>query len=186
MAKLIYTAITSLDGYVADAEGNFDWSMPDGQVHAFINGLERRCGTYLLGRRMYDVMAVWDDFHGRTDLPAEMQEYADIWHDADKIVYSTTLETVTAARTRLEKKFDAGAVAALKAASVGDISVGGPTLAAEAIRAGLVDEIIQFISPIVVGGGIPFLPDGVKLALELVDERRFDNGVVYLAYRCNP
>ncbi|OFI36731.1 deaminase [Arthrobacter sp. SW1] len=182
MAKLIYTAITSLDGYIADAEGNFDWSAPDEEVHAFVNELERQAGTYLLGRRMYEVMGWWEDLDTSSE-PQVIKDYADIWHAADKIVYSTSLTEPVTARTRLERTFDAGAVRALKASAGRDLSIGGAALAAEAIKAGLVDEFRFFLSPVTVGAGKRFLPDGVGLNLEQLEERRFGNGVVYLSYR---
>ena len=180
MAKLIYSAITSLDGYVADERGNFDWSVPDDEVHAFVNDLERPVGTYLYGRRMYEVMAAWEAGFG--DQSPIMRDFAEIWRAADKIVYSTTLERVSSARTRIERAFDPEAVRRMKAAAERDITVGGPTLAAQAIRAGLVDECHLFVSPMVVGGGTRSLPDGVRVKLELLDERRFGNGVVHLRY----
>ncbi|WP_427018859.1 dihydrofolate reductase family protein [Pseudarthrobacter sp. P1] len=186
MAKLNYSATTSLDGYVADADGNFDWSAPDEEVHAFVNDLLRPAGTHLYGRRMYQVMAAWETLYGQPDLSPVMRDFADIWHDVDKVVYSTTLESVASARTRIEREFDAGAVAALKASAGRDLVVGGPGLATAAIRANLVDEFHQFIAPVVVGGGTPFLPEGVRLDLELLDERRFGNGVVYLRYGSIP
>ena len=181
MAKLIYSAITSLDGYVADEDGGFDWAAPDEQVHAFVNDLERPVGTYLYGRRMYDVMRYWET--PPEDSTAVSQDYAGIWQAADKVVYSTTLEAVDTARTTLERSFDPDAVRRLKASAGRDLSVGGPALAAEALRAGLVDDCQVFLNPVVVGGGTPWLPRGVRLDLELVDEHRFDNGVVYLRYR---
>ncbi len=180
MAKLIYSAITSLDGYVADEDGNFDWAAPDEEVHSFVNDLERPVGTYLYGRRMYDVMVAWETLADQRPL---MQDYADIWRAADKVVYSKTLETVSSARTRLERDFDPEAVRQLKAQAASDITVGGPELAAQAIEAGLVDELHLFVTPIVVGGGKRSLPDGVRVKLELLDERRFGNGVVHLHYR---
>jgi dihydrofolate reductase len=182
MAKLIYSAITSLDGYVNDEDGDFEWAAPDEAVHAFVNDLERPVGTYLLGRRMYETMAVWDTWD-TTGEPAEIADYAAIWRAADKVVYSTTLETVVTAKTRIERDFDPAAIRAMKAAADRDISVGGPHLAAHAIRAGLVDEYQLILTPIVVGGGTPSLPDYVRVQLELVDEHRFANGVVYLRYR---
>jgi dihydrofolate reductase len=179
-ARLIYSAIASLDGYVVDAQGSFDWAAPDEQVHAFVNDLERPIGTYLYGRRMYDVMAVWETI----DDPAScMRDYAEIWRGADKIVYSATLDRVGSSRTRIEREFDLESVRQLKASLDRDISVGGPTLAAHAFRAGLVDECHLFLTPILVGGGTRALPDGVFLELELLDERRFDSGVVHLHYR---
>jgi dihydrofolate reductase len=183
MAKLIYSAITSLDGYVADEEGNFDWAEPDEEVHTFINDLERPVGTYLYGRRMYEVMVGWETVHTLADQPPYMQDFAEIWRAADKIVYSKTLETVSSARTRLERDFDPDAVRQMKAAAGRDLVVGGPDLAAQAIKAGLVDEWHLFLAPIVVGGGKPSLPNDVRVELELVDERRFDGGMVYLHYR---
>jgi dihydrofolate reductase len=181
MAKLIYTGITSLDGYVADAEGSFDWSMPDEEVHAFVNDLERPVGTYLYGRRMYEAMVAWEHLDV-ADQPPFMREYAQLWRAADKIVYSTTLEAASSGRTRIEREFDPDAIRRMKATGR-DISVGGTEIAAQAIRAGLVDECRLFLSPITVGGGTRFLPAGVRVALELLDERRFGNGVVYLRYR---
>jgi len=180
MAQLIYSAIMSLDGYIADENGNFDWAEPDEEVHAFVNDLERPIGTYLYGRRMYDVMVAWETI---TDEQPFMRDYAELWRAADKIVYSRSLEAVSSARTRLERSFDSDAVREMKASAERDISVGGPELAAQAIRAGLVDEIHLFLSPIVVGGGTRALPDGVRVKLELLAERRFGNGVVYLRYR---
>jgi dihydrofolate reductase len=183
MAKLIYTAITSLDGYVADEDGKFDWAAPDEEVHAFVNDLERPIGTYLYGRRIYEVMAGWETMHTLPGQPPVTLDFAAIWQAADKIVYSRTLETVTSARTRIERAFDAEAVRRMKASAERDISVGGPELAAQAIRAGLVDECRLFLTPIVVGGGNPALPDNVRVKLELLDECRFGNGVVHLHYR---
>ena len=183
MANLIYSAITSLDGFVADEDGNFDWAAPDEEVHAFVNDLERPVGTYLYGRRMYDVMAYWETAHTVPDQPPFVEDFAAIWQAADKIVYSRTLDTVSSARTRIEREFDPEAVRQLKARAVRDITVGGPDLAAQAIKAGLVDEYHLFVTPVVVGGGKKSLPDGVRMTLELLDERRFGNGVVYLHYR---
>ena len=183
MARLIYSAIASLDGYVADEEGNFDLAAPDGEVHRFVNDLERPVGTYLYGRRMYEVMSYWEDMPGVADQPAVVQDFAQIWQAADKIVYSKTLETVSTARTRLERDLDPEAIRVLKATAVRDISVGGPELAAQAIEAGLVDELQLFVTPVVLGGGKQSLPDSVRLRLALLDERRFDSGVVYLRYR---
>ena len=183
MAKLIYSAITSLDGYVADEDGRFDWAAPDEEVHRFVNDLERPIGTYLYGRRMYEVMVFWETAHTLADQPPYVQDFAEIWQAADKIVYSKTLETVSSARTRIEPVFDPGAVRQLKATAARDITVGGPTLAARALEAGLVDELHLFLSPVVVGGGKRSLPDNVHLKLELLDERRFGNGAVHLRYR---
>ena len=182
MAKLIYTAITSLDGYVADESGSWDWSYPDEEVHAFVNDQERSLGTYLFGRKMYEVMKVWETMDDPEPL---MQDYAQLWRAADKIVYSRTLDDVTTSRTRLEREFDPDVVRALKDTASADIGVGGPHLAAEALRAGLVDELRLFMSPVIVGGGNPALPDGVRLDLELLAERPFGNGVVHLRYACS-
>jgi dihydrofolate reductase len=182
MARLIYTAIISLDGYVNDPEGNFDWAEPSDEVHAFVNDLERPIGTYLYGRRLYEVMVAWETMGGAGE-PAVIQDYAQLWRAADKVVYSTTLQTTTSARTRIERAFDLEAIRQMKADSALDISLGGPTLAASAIKAGLVDEYSFFVTPVVVGGGTPALPDHVRLNLELLDEHRFGNGVVHLRYR---
>jgi dihydrofolate reductase len=182
VAKLIYSAITSLDGYVADEDGNFDWAAPDEEVHRFVNDLERTVGTYLYGRRMYEVMAYWETAEVRADQPPFIQDFAEIWRAADKVVYSKTLEDVPSARTRIERDFDAETIRQLKATAAGDISVGGPDLAAQAIKAGLVDEFQLFLTPVVVGGGNQALPDSVRVNLELLDERRFGNGTVYLHY----
>jgi dihydrofolate reductase len=186
MAKLIYSAITSLDGYVVDAHGDFDWAAPDDEVHAFVNDLERPIGTYLYGRRMYDVMVFWET--AQTSLPepsAVVSDYSDIWQAADKIVYSTTLPVVSSENTWLEREFDPEAIRKLKTEAVSDISVGGPHLAATAIRAGLVDEYHLFVHPVVVGGGTHWLPLDVRLNLQFLDERRFDSGVVHLHYLVN-
>ncbi len=180
MAKLIYSAITSLDGYVADEDGNFDWAEPDEEVHSFLNDLERPVGTYLYGRRMYEVMAAWETL---ADQHPVMRDFAAIWQAADKVVYSTTLETVSSARTRIERAFDPEAVRQMKAAAGRDLGVGGPDLAAQAFKAGLVDEFHLFLAPIVVGGGNQSLPNKVRVKLELLDERRFGNGMVHLRYR---
>jgi dihydrofolate reductase len=183
MAKLIYSAITSLDGYVVDEDGNFDWAAPDEEMHTFVNDLERPVGTYLYGRRMYEVMVYWETAHSVADQPAFMQDYAEIWRAADKIVYSKTLETVSSARTRIERDFDPEAVRQVKATAGRDMTIGGPDLAAQAIKTGLVDECHLFVAPIVVGGGKQSLPNNVRLKLELLDERRFGNGMVHLHYR---
>ncbi len=182
MARLLYTGITSLDGYVADESGRFDWSTPDEEVHAFVNELERPIGTYLFGRRMYDVMAFWETADTAGE-PEVFREYADIWRGAEKVVFSSSLDEPVTARTRIEREFHPGRIRAWKAAAERDLSVGGPHLAAQALRAGLVDEIQLFVSPVAVGGGNRFLPDGVRVGLELLAERRFGNGVVYLHYR---
>ena len=172
---LAYTAITSLDGYIADEDGRFDWSAPDEEVHAFVNDLERPTGTWLLGRRMYEVLSPWETMD---DPEPVMRDFAQIWRAADKVVYSRTLEEPSTARTRIEREFDPEAVRRMD----GDLSIGGAELAGLAIRAGLVDELRLFVSPVVVGGGTAALPD-VRWDLELVEERRFGNGVVFLRYR---
>ena len=182
MAKLIYSAITSLDGYVADSDGRFDWAEPDEEVHSFINELERPVGTYLYGRRMYETMVVWESAEMVAGQPRYVQDFAEIWRAAEKVVYSRTLEAVTSARTRIERRFDSEAVRQMKASAACDIGVGGPELAGQAIRAGLVDECQMFVGPIVVGGGKRALPDDVRVELELSDERRFRSGVVFLRY----
>jgi dihydrofolate reductase len=182
MAKLIYSAITSLDGYVNDEHGNFDWAAPDEEVHAFVNDLERPIGTYLYGRRMYETMVFWETVSPEADEPAVFWDYAGIWRAAQKIVYSRTLQTVSSTRTRIERELDPAVVREMKRAETRDLTVGGPGLAVRAISAGLVDEYHLFITPAVVGGGTPALPDGVRAALELLDEHRFASGVVYLRY----
>ena len=186
MAKLIYSAITSLDGYVADEDGNFDWAAPDEEVHSFVNDLERPVGTYLYGRRMYEVMSYWETAHTLPDQPPVAQDFAKIWQAAEKVVYSNTLEDVFSARTRIERDFDAEAIRELRATAERDITVGGPELAAQAIKAWLVDEYQLFLAPVMVGGGKQALPDDVRAELELLDERRFGNGTVYLRYRTRP
>jgi dihydrofolate reductase len=182
VAKLIYMTIASLDGYVADEDGNFDWAKPDEEVHAFVNDLERPIGTHLYGRRLYEVMMGWETMHTLPDQTPVALDFAAIWQAAEKVVYSRTLETVSSARTRIERDFDPEAIRRMKADVDRDITIGGATLAAEAMRAGLVDELHVIASPIVVGGGTRSLPDGVRWELELLDERRFANGVVYLRY----
>jgi dihydrofolate reductase len=185
MQKLVYSSITSLDGFVADEHGRFDWSVPDAEVHAFINDRERLVATALLGRRLYEVMSAWETVDPAGVSPEE-GDYAAVWHATDKVVYSTTLAHVTTARTRLERSFDPARVRELKRDSPGPLSVGGPRLAAQALAAGLVDEVSVLVSPVVVGGGTPFLPAGLRLDLELVAERRFAAGVVHLDYRVRP
>jgi dihydrofolate reductase len=180
MARLIYSSVMSLDGYIADERGNFDWAAPDEEVHAFVNELERPVGTYLYGRRMYQVMAVWETLSGDE---AVVRDFARIWREADKVVYSRTLEKASTARTRIERDFDPDAVRQMKVEAGRDITVGGPELAAQAIKAGLVDEYQLFIVPYVVGGGKRALPDNVRVNLELLDEHRFGSGVVHLRYR---
>jgi dihydrofolate reductase len=185
MADLIYSAIASLDGYVADEDGSFEWAAPDEEVHAYVNDLERSVGTYLYGRRMYETMAVWDTM-AVDDEPPALRDFAEIWRAADKVVYSRTLAGVSSARTRIEHEFDPGAVREMKERSSHDITVGGPELAAHAIRAGLVDELQLFLAPVVVGGGTSALRSGPRLRLDLLDERRFGNGTVYLRYAVLP
>ncbi len=182
MAKLIYSAIASLDGYVEDKHGNFEWAAPDDEVHAFVNDLERPIGTYLYGRRMYQTMVYWEAVHTSGDLPAVIRDFAEIWRAAEKIVYSRTLQAPSSARTRIEPEFDPAAIRALKGSSAGDLAVGGAELAGEAMAAGLVDECHLFLVPIVVGGGKRALPDDFRVQLELVDVHRFRSGVVHLRY----
>jgi dihydrofolate reductase len=180
MGRLVYVAITSLDGYVADEDGKWDWSVPSTEVHAAVNDLSRSPGTWLLGRRMYDVLVAWETM----DEPEpELRDFTEIWHGADKVVYSRTLDEPRSQRTRIEREFDPEAVRQLKEEAERDLSVAGPELAAQAFAAGLVDEVHLFLSPVVVGGGNPALPSGVQIPLELVGERRFANGVVHLHYR---
>jgi dihydrofolate reductase len=182
MGKLIYSMITSADGYVQDAEGNFDWGMPDQESHEFITHVAEGVGTYLYGRRMYETMSYWESVDDGSDLPSHISDWARLWQATEKIVYSSTLSEVTTANTRLERRFDAEAVRALKESSERDLTIDGPTLAAHAIRAGLVDEFQPIVNPIVVGGGLRFFPDDVRIDLQLLDERRFADGVVYLRY----
>jgi dihydrofolate reductase len=179
-ARLTYSALASLDGFVEDERGTFDWAAPDEEVHAFVNELERPIATHLYGRRMYETMVFWETMD---DEHPVMRDYAQIWRGAEKVVYSRSLETVSSARTRIEREFDPGAVRQLKETAAGDLGIGGPELAAEAIRAGLVDEFHLFLAPVLVGGGKRALPDGVRLDLELLDERRVSGGFVYLRYR---
>ena len=183
MAHLIYSAISSLDGYIEDPDGKFEWGMPDEEVHSFINNLERAAGTYLYGRRMYETMRVWEtDPNLAADSPLT-HDFAELWQAANKIVYSKTLETISTRKTQLERTFDPEAIRQLKEAVEHDILIGGPELAAHAFRAGLIDECHLFLIPILVGGGKSALPDNVRLELELLAERRFGNGTVYLRYR---
>ena len=185
MAKLIYSAITSLDGYIEDEKGNFDWAAPDDEVHRFVNELERPVGTYLYGRRMYETMVYWETAQGLADDPLCARDFRELWQAAEKIVYSSSLEAVSSAKTRIEREFDPTVIRELKATRERDITVGGPNLAAQAFKAGLIDECQLFLTPVVVGGGKPSLPDNVRLELELLSERRFRNGVVFLHYRCS-
>ena len=182
MGKLVYAANTSLDGYLEDEDGSFDWSVPDEEVHAFWNEHERGIGTSLYGRRMYETMRVWEDDDWLAAEPAVVREYAQIWRDADKVVYSATLDGVSTARTSIERRFEPEAVRRLKEASGSDLSVGGAALGAEAFRHGLVDECVLLLHPVLVGGGKPALPRGVRLDLELLDQRRFGNGAVLVRH----
>ena len=183
MAKLLYVMNASLDGYIADEDGKFDWGAPDEEYYSFINDLERPVGTYLYGRQLYELMAVWETDPAAAAQSPGTREFAEIWQAADKVVYSRTLQAASTTRTRIEPDFEPEAVRQLKAAAERDVTVGGPTLAAQAITAGLVDEVHLFVWPVVVGGGKPFLPNRARLQLELLDERRFTNGAVYLRYR---
>jgi dihydrofolate reductase len=183
MARLIYSAIMSLDGYTADEDGRFEWAAPDEEVHAFVNELERPVGTYLLGRRMYETLRYWETAHTIDGQPPVALDFARLWQAADKIVYSATLQAPATARTRIERDFDPGHVRKLKEAADRDLTVGGAQLAAQAIAAGLVDEYQLFVAPAVVGGGTRALPGKVRLDLALAQEHRFGGGVVYLCYR---
>jgi dihydrofolate reductase len=182
VAKLIYSMLASLDGYVADEDGKWDWARPDEEVHSFLNDLSRPVGTYLLGRRMYDVLVAWETID-TSDEPPCIEDFAGIWRATDKLVYSTTLERPSSERTRIEREFDPDVVRELKAAAERDLSVGGPNLAAQAFAAGLVDECHLFLAPAVVGGGNRALPADQRVELELLDERRFGSGMVFLRYR---
>jgi len=182
VAKLIYSAIASLDGYIEDTRGDFQWAAPDDEVFAFINDAERPIGTYLYGRRMYETMVYWETASTSGDEPEVTRDFAEIWRVADKIVYSRTLQAPSSARTRIERDFDPEAIRRLKESSARDITIGGPALAGAALAEGLVDECHLYLVPIVVGGGKRALPDDVRLPLELVEERRFRSGVVYLRY----
>jgi dihydrofolate reductase len=183
MANLIYSAITSLDGYIEDEQGKFDWAAPDQEVHTFVNDFERTIGTYLFGRRMYETMVYWETAHTLPSQPGFLYDFAELWRKADKIVYSKTLSEVSSARTQIERNFDPEAVRQMKSTAVQDISVGGSDLAAQVIKAGLVEEFHLFVVPVAVGGGKRCLPNNVRLNLELLNERRFTNGTVYLRYR---
>jgi dihydrofolate reductase len=183
VAKLVFVAITSLDGFHTDEDGKFDWSSPDPEVHAFINDLERRFGTHLYGRKMYETMAWWETFDGSGDPRPEGREYATIWRAADKVVYSTTLADVSSARTRIERTFDPTAVRLMKDGAARDLSIGGPNLAGQAIAAGLVDELHLFVQPVTVGGGTPALPARNRSAFQLLATDRFSGGTVHLHYR---
>ena len=182
MGRLIYAANISLDGFLEDETGAFDWSVPDEDVHAFWKEHERQIGTSLYGRRMYETMRVWESDDWLEGEPQVVRDYAEIWRATDKIVYSTSLTDVSTSRTRIERQFDPDAVRRLKEASGSDLSIGGIGIAAEAFRHGLVDECVLLVCPVVVGGGKPALPRGMRLDLELLEHRRFDNGVVGVRY----
>jgi dihydrofolate reductase len=182
MGALIYSAITSLDGFVADEAGRFDWAVPDEEVHAFINDRQRPVGTYLFGRRMYETMVAWEAIDTGDDQPRVMREFAKIWRGTDKIVYSRTMDTVSSARTRIERDFDAHGILRVKSQADRDLMVAGPELAGQAFRAGVVDELQLYVAPILVGGGTPCHPPDLRLKLELLEERRFGNGMVFLRY----
>ncbi len=186
VAKLIYSAIASLDGYVEDAQGKFDWAAPDEEVHAFVNDLERPIGTHLYGRRMYETMVFWETEGDGPDEPAPMHDFAAIWRAADKVVFSRTLQAPSTAKTRLERDLDPAAVRRLKQTSESDLSIGGAELGGQAIAAGLVDELHLLLHPIVIGAGKPALPRDTRTELELLDQRRFESGVVHLHYRLRP
>jgi dihydrofolate reductase len=183
MAKLLYSTQTSLDGYINDEDGNFDWARPTEEIHTFFNDLERPIGTNLYGRRMYETMRYWQDPPDLDSQADYIRDYAEIWQGADKVVYSSSLDSASTPRTRIERDFDPEAVREMKSGADTNLSLGGSTLAAEALRAGLVDELHQVLYPVVVGGGTPWLPDGIHLELELLDEGRFANGAVHLHYR---
>jgi dihydrofolate reductase len=186
MARLIYSAITSADGYVEDAAGGFDWAAPDEELFCFVNDLERPVCTYLYGRRMYETMLYWETARAVPGQPSSVREFTGIWQAADKVVFSTTLQSVSSARTRIERNFDPALIRQLKSATGHDMAVGGAGLAGQAIKAGLVDELQLLLVPVVVGGGRPALPSGVRSDLELLDTRRFVSGAVYLRYRPKP
>jgi dihydrofolate reductase len=181
MGKLIYAITTSLDGFVADKSGNFDWAEPTEEVHAFVNSTAQSVGTYLLGRKMYEILKVWDSIKD-TDSPA-MNQFGDMWRSASKIVYSKSLGQTETTDTTIEGEFNPDQIRQLKKESDKDLGIGGPHLAAAAIKAGLVDEIQQIIAPIIIGDGNHWLPKDVTQKLELVETRRFENGFVHLAYK---
>jgi dihydrofolate reductase len=182
MAKLIYSAIASADGYVEDASGAFDWAAPSEELFSFINDLERPVGTYLYGRRMYQTMLYWETADTLPDQPSSAREFTGIWQAAEKVVFSKSIESVSSARTRIERNFDPDVVRQLKSATEQDMTVAGADLASQAIKAGLVDELQLFLVPVIVGGGKQALPNGVRWDLELLDTRRFPCGAVYLRY----
>jgi dihydrofolate reductase len=183
MAKLIYISNVSVDGYIEDEHGSFDWTEPDDAVFAFITDLVRSVGTYLYGRRLYETMAVWETDPALAAQSELMADFANVWQASDKVVYSTTLEAASTAKTRLERSFDPDSVRGMKASATSDLTVGGANVAAHAFEAGLVDECQLFIWPVLVGGGKPALPSDTRAELELLDERRFSNGVMYVRYR---
>jgi dihydrofolate reductase len=182
MARLVYSMLASLDGYVADEQGDFSWAAPDDEVHAFVNDLQRDVGTMLLGRRMYQVLAAWEDMDVR-DEPPPVVDFKALWLDTDKVVYSAGSPEIRTARTRAQRTFEPDAVRELKATADRDLSIGGPTLAAQALGAGIVDEVTLFLAPMIVGGGTRALPEGYRAPLELIEERRFRGGFVMLRYR---
>jgi dihydrofolate reductase len=183
MAQLTYFAIASLDGYIEDIHGNFDWAAPDDEVHAYVNNLMREAGVYLYGRRMYETMRAWETDPSLAAFSPLMQDFAEIWQAADKIVYSRTLDAVSTQKTQLERDFDPEAIRKLKATAQRTIAIGGPDLAAQAFRAGLIDECHLILAPIIVGGGKPSFPNDVRLELTLLDEHRFESGMIYLRYQ---
>lgn len=183
MADLVFMAMMSIDGFMADAEGNFDWAHPDEDVHRFINDRERATGTHLVGRKMYEIMSYWDTDEATTSQIDFEREYAEIWQGAHKIVYSRTLPSVSSANTTLERSFDVASLRALKESAAQRVSISGPTLAHQAMKAGLIDVIELYVFPVNVGGGLAVFPADHRLSLELVDEHRFEGGVVFLSYR---
>jgi dihydrofolate reductase len=186
MGRLVYSAITTLDGYVADENGDFSWGMPDEDVHAAINDRERTVGTYLYGRRLYEVMAAWETMPVESDPSPVFRDYAEIWRAAEKVVYSGSLQAASTSRTRIERRFEPDAVRRLIESAPTDVSIGGAELGALALRSGLVHGIAAYVVPVTVGGGTKFLPDGLRMNLELVEERRFTSGMVLLRYGVRP
>ncbi len=183
---MIYSAIASIDGFIEDASGTFDWAEPDEEVFRFLNDLQRPIGTYLFGRRMYDTMKYWETAPGDESVPAFHRDFTEIWHQGEKIVFSRTLDAPSTARTKIVRDFDADEISRLKTAAARDLAVGGAQLAGQAIKAGLVDELQLFVVPVIVGGGKAWLPSEVRLDLDLVDSRSFASGFVFLRYRCAP
>jgi dihydrofolate reductase len=182
MGRLVYIGIGSLDGFIADADGQFDWSAPDEEVHSYLNQRDRAVVAELYGRRLYEVMKVWETFGTEPGDSPAVREYGEYWRNRDKVVYSATLTSVATARTRLERGFDPVAVREFVDGVDGEVSIGGPELAAHALRAGIVDRVEYYVNPVVIGGGRQWLPDGVRVHLRLTEEHRFTNGVVHLAY----